>query len=110
MDAALLWWNTIKPLLTTTTEVVITAKVHSYLKSTTCKERAPLPTERFYIVNYTANGGFSNPRPQLTIKGRWLEQTDFYDEQPVVIKVEHNKLIIEFAMQIKELKNKLPTS
>ncbi|AKJ42457.1 SymE family type I addiction module toxin [Pragia fontium] len=61
---------------------------------------APLTTERFYTVGYTPNGGFINPRPQLTIKGRWLEQIGFYAGQPVIIKVEQNKLIIELAMQI----------
>ncbi|WP_081298569.1 SymE family type I addiction module toxin [Gilliamella apicola] len=40
-----------------------------------------------------------NPKPQLTIKGRWLEQIGFYAGLPVVIKVEQNKLIIELAMQ-----------
>lgn len=76
------------------------AKAHSKLKLTTGKDPTPPPTERFYTVGYTPNGGFSNPRPQLTIKGRWLEQIGFYAGLPVIIKVEQNKLIIELAMQI----------
>jgi len=36
----------------------------------------------------------------MNIKGRLLEQIGFYAGQAVVIKVEHNKLIIELAMQI----------
>ena len=75
-------------------------KTHSKLKSTTCKAPTQPITERFYTVGYTPNGGFSNPRPQLTIKGRWLEQIGFYAGQAVVIIVERNKLIIELAMQI----------
>lgn len=74
------------------------AKAHSKLKSTTGKAPTPQPTERFYTVGYTPNGGFSNPRPQLTIKGCWLEQIGFYAGLPVVIKVEQNKLIIELAI------------
>ncbi|MCX8670885.1 SymE family type I addiction module toxin [Gilliamella sp. B2865] len=42
----------------------------------------------------------SNPRPQLTIKGRWLEQIGFYVGCPVIINIEQGKLIIELAMQI----------
>ncbi|WP_198248563.1 MULTISPECIES: SymE family type I addiction module toxin [Gilliamella] len=44
--------------------------------------------------------GRPNPRPKLTIKGRWLEQIGFYAGQAVLIKVKRNKLIIELAMQI----------
>lgn len=61
------------------------AKTHFKLKSTTCKAPTQPITERFYIVGYTPNGRFSNPRPQLTIKGRWLEQIGFYAGQAVVI-------------------------
>jgi len=73
------------------------AKAQSKLKSTTCKEPAPHPTERFYTVGYTPNGGFSDPRPQLTIKGRWLEQIGFYVGCTVIIKVKQNKLIIKLT-------------
>ncbi|QYN47090.1 type I toxin-antitoxin system SymE family toxin [Gilliamella sp. ESL0405] len=41
-----------------------------------------------------------NPRPQLTIKGRWLEQIGFYVGCPVIIKIEQGKLVVELAMQI----------
>ncbi|PXY94611.1 type I toxin-antitoxin system SymE family toxin [Frischella perrara] len=76
------------------------ARTHSKLKSITRKAPTHPITEWFYTVGYTPNGGFSNPRPQLTIKGRWLEQIGFYAGQAVVIKVECNKLIIELAMQL----------
>lgn len=76
------------------------AKIYSTLKSTTDKAPALQPTERFYTVGYTPNGGLTTLRPQLTIKGRWLEQIGFYAVRPVIIKVEQNKLIIERAIQI----------
>lgn len=75
-------------------------KAQSKLKSGTCKALAPQPTERFYTIGYTPQGIKPNPRPQLTIKGRWLEQLGFYAGQAVVVKIERNKLIIELAMQL----------
>ncbi|MCX8740048.1 SymE family type I addiction module toxin [Gilliamella sp. B2824] len=39
----------------------------------------------FYTIGYVIQGTKPNPRPQLTIKGRWLEQTGFYVGCPVVI-------------------------
>ena len=79
-------------------------KTHSKLKSTTCKAPTQPITERFYTVGYTPNLGRPNPRPQPTIKGRWLEQIGFYVGQAVVIKVERNKLIIELAIQFWKVK------
>ena len=76
------------------------AKAQSKLKSGTCKALAPQPTERFYTIGYTPQGIKPNPRPQLTIKGRWLEQLGFYAGQAVVVKIERNTLIIELAMQL----------
>lgn len=76
------------------------AKAHSTLKSTTGKAPASQPTERFYTIGYVPQGTKPNPKPQLTIKGRWLEQIGFYAGQSVIIKVEQNKLIVELAMQI----------
>ncbi|WP_216355805.1 SymE family type I addiction module toxin [Gilliamella apicola] len=32
-------------------------------------------------MGYTPNLGRPNPRPQLSIKERWLEQIGFYDGQ-----------------------------
>ncbi|MBX4134249.1 SymE family type I addiction module toxin [Frischella sp. Ac48] len=32
-------------------------------------------------------GAKLNPRPQLTIKGRWLEQIGFYVGSSVIIKI-----------------------
>ncbi|MCX8738644.1 SymE family type I addiction module toxin [Gilliamella sp. B2824] len=40
-----------------------------------------------------------NPRPQLTIKGRWLEQIRFYVGCPVIIKIKQGKLVIEIDLQ-----------
>ncbi|WP_081298595.1 SymE family type I addiction module toxin [Gilliamella apicola] len=62
------------------------AKTHSKLKSTTDKAPAPQGTK-------------PNPKPQLTIKGRWLEQIGFYVGSPVIIRIEQGKLIIELAIQ-----------
>lgn len=76
------------------------AKRYSTLKSTTDKATAPQPTERFYTVGYVPQGTKPNLKPQLTIKGRWLEHFGFYVGSPVVIKVEHNKLIIELVFQL----------
>jgi len=38
-----------------------------------------------------------NPRPQLTIKGRWLEQFGFYVGCPVIIQIEQGKLVIKLV-------------
>ena len=78
------------------------AKAHSTLKTTSTKTRTVKPRQkRSLTVGYSPNGGQPNPlRPQLTIKGGWLDQIGFYAGQAVVIKVERNKLIIELAMQI----------
>ncbi|WP_131868037.1 SymE family type I addiction module toxin [Biostraticola tofi] len=46
------------------------------------------------MVGYRTNGGRPNPLPQLTIKGRWLEQWGFTQGQPVSITAEHGRLII----------------
>ena len=74
------------------------AKTHSKLKSATGKEPASQPNERFYTIGgYVPQGIKPNPRPQITIKGRWLEQIGFYAGQSVIIKVEQNKLIVELA-------------
>ena len=39
------------------------AKIYSTLKSTTDKAPALQPTERFYTVGYTPNGGLTTLRP-----------------------------------------------
>lgn len=49
------------------------------------------------IVGYSTNGGKPNPLPQLTIKGRWLEQWGFIRGQPVSIFAEQGQLIIRIA-------------
>lgn len=52
------------------------------------------PQARKCIVGYRPNGGRPNPLPQLTIKGRWLEQWGFIKGQPVNIIAEQGQLII----------------
>ena len=77
------------------------AKAYSKVKSTTCKEPTPPITERFYTIGYVPSGFcYPNPRPQITIKGCWLEQLGFYAGQAIMVKIERNKLIIELAMQL----------
>ncbi|TPG63337.1 SymE family type I addiction module toxin [Ewingella americana] len=46
---------------------------------------------------YRPNGGRPNPSPQLTIKGKWLEQLGFTTGQPVSITAENGCLIIRAA-------------
>jgi len=53
-----------------------------------------VPQARKSIVGYRSNGGRPNPLPQLTIKGRWLEQLGFIKGQPVSIIAEQGQLII----------------
>ena len=50
--------------------------------------------KRFNVVSKT------HPRPQLIIKGRWLEQIGFYVGCPVIIKIEQGKLIVELDLQV----------
>ncbi|MGC0785312.1 SymE family type I addiction module toxin [Pantoea agglomerans] len=56
-----------------------------------------VPQARKSIVGYRPNGGRPNPLPQLTIKGRWLEQWGFIKGQPVSIIAEQGQLIIRIA-------------
>lgn len=67
--------------------LVIMVKTHSKLKLTTDKAPTSQSSERFYTVDYMPQGIKPNPRPQLTIKGRWLEQIGFYVGCPVIIKI-----------------------
>ena len=54
------------------------AKAHSTLKTTSTKTRTVKPRQkRSLTIGYSPNGGQHNPRPQLTIKGRWLEAFGF---------------------------------
>ena len=75
--------------------LVIMVKTHSKLKSTTDKTPALQPNERFYTVGYVPQGTKSNRRPELTIKGRWLEQFGFYVGCPVIIQIEQGKSVLE---------------
>ncbi|MBD8144687.1 SymE family type I addiction module toxin [Pantoea agglomerans] len=54
------------------------------------------------IVGYRPNGGRPNPLPQLTIKGRWLEQWGFNKGQPVSIIAEQGQLTIRIASVTEE--------
>ncbi len=56
-----------------------------------------VPQARKSIVGYRPNGGRPNPLPQLTIKGRWLEQLGFIKGQPVSIIAEQGQLIIRIT-------------
>lgn len=75
-------------------------KTHSNLKSGSCKASASQPAEWFYTIGYVPQGTNPNPRPQLTIKGRWLEQIGFYVGCPVIIKTEQGKLLVELDLQV----------
>ena len=76
------------------------AKTYSTLKSTTDKAPAPQPNERFYTIGYVPQGIKPNPRPQLIIKRRWLEQIGFYVGCPFIIQIKQGKLIIELDLQV----------
>ncbi|QYN44942.1 type I toxin-antitoxin system SymE family toxin [Gilliamella sp. ESL0441] len=76
------------------------AKTHSKLKSATGKEPASQPNERFYTIGYVPQGTKPNPKPQLTIKGRWLEQFGFYVGCPVIINIEQGKLVVEIDLRV----------
>ncbi|WP_074822189.1 SymE family type I addiction module toxin [Pragia fontium] len=62
----------------------------------------PPSAERFYTIGAVPTGWVKSPtpRPQLTIKGRYLEEMGFLAGRAVVIKVEQDQLIIRLAMQI----------
>ena len=75
------------------------AKAHSTLKTTITKTRTIKPRpKRSLTYDYSTNGGQSNPRPQLTIKGFWLEAFGFTTGQPVIIDAQQGLLIIKLEM------------
>ncbi|WP_442903469.1 SymE family type I addiction module toxin [Gilliamella sp. wkB112] len=51
-------------------------------------------------MNYSTTKQKTNLRPQLIIKGWWLEQIGFYVGGPVIIKIEQGKLLIEIDLQV----------
>ncbi|MCO7263924.1 SymE family type I addiction module toxin [Dickeya zeae] len=53
-----------------------------------------------YTVGYVPNGSRGNPPPQLTLKGRWLEDLGFNTGQPVIVTVERGRLVIEAELRI----------
>ena len=62
------------------------AKAHSTLKTTITKTRTVKPRQKHSLtVGYSPNSGQPNPRPQLTIKGYWLEVSGFTTGQTVII-------------------------
>ncbi|WP_071605545.1 SymE family type I addiction module toxin [Dickeya dadantii] len=43
---------------------------------------------------------FQATSPQLTLKGRWLEDLGFNTGQPVIVTVERGRLVIEAELRI----------
>ncbi|WP_038905977.1 SymE family type I addiction module toxin [Dickeya zeae] len=56
--------------------------------------------QRHYTVGYVPNGMKGNPPPQLTLKGRWLEDLGFNTGQPVIVTVELGRLVIETELRV----------
>lgn len=73
---------------------------NSKLNVTVEKVAKSLPTERLYTVGYAPQGGKPNPKPQLTLSGRWLEELGFYRGQKVLVRVEQSQLIIQLASEV----------
>lgn len=76
------------------------AKANSTLKSTTYKAPARQPNQRFYTIDYVPQSTKPNSRPQLIIKGKWLERIRFYVGCPVIVKIKQDKLVIEIDLQV----------
>ncbi|WP_404273342.1 SymE family type I addiction module toxin [Yersinia similis] len=57
-------------------------------------------TERYYTVGYVPQRGKRNPPPAINLKGRWLEALGFFSGQPVLITVEHGRLVIQPEIKI----------
>ncbi|PXY94616.1 type I toxin-antitoxin system SymE family toxin [Frischella perrara] len=75
-------------------------KAHSTLKITITKTRTVKPrSRRSLTIGYSPNGGQHNPRPQLTIKGRWLEAFGFTTGQQVTIDAQQGLLVIRIEGQ-----------
>ncbi|KAF0856309.1 MULTISPECIES: SymE family type I addiction module toxin [Pantoea] len=55
----------------------------------------PLPAD--YRFGYRPNRGQPNPLPQLTIKGRWLEQLGFTSGQKIEVITWPGQLLIRLA-------------
>ena len=79
-------------------------KTRSKLKSTTDKTPALQPNERFYTVDYVPQGTKPNPRPQLTIKDRWLEQIGFYVGCPVSLRLNRASRLLNLLYRLKQQK------
>ncbi len=58
------------------------------------------PQPRYYTVGYAPNQGKPNPSPQLTIKGKWLEDLGFITGQPVIITTEQGCLVIRAELNV----------
>ena len=58
------------------------------------KSEPATPQARRYTVGYCPNSGRPNPNPQLTIKGKWLEERGFYTGQQVSITAENGCLVL----------------
>ncbi|KAA8673948.1 type I toxin-antitoxin system SymE family toxin [Pantoea dispersa] len=51
----------------------------------------------YYRVSYRPNRSQPNPLPQLTIKGRWLEQLGFTTGQKIEVITGPGQLLIRLA-------------
>ncbi|MBA0207163.1 SymE family type I addiction module toxin [Pectobacterium aroidearum] len=56
-------------------------------------------SQRHYTVGYAPNGGKKPPSPQLKLSGKRLEDLDFNTGQPVILTVEHGKLVIKTELR-----------
>ncbi len=63
------------------------------------RQTKALTTERFYTIGYAPQGAKPNPKPQLTLSGRWLEEFGFCRGKKVVVKIEQAQLIIQLVNQ-----------
>ncbi|MBA5203586.1 type I toxin-antitoxin system SymE family toxin [Pectobacterium aroidearum] len=55
--------------------------------------------QRHYTVGYAPNGGKKLPSPQCKLSGKWLEDLGFNTGQPVIVTVEHGRLVIETELR-----------
>ncbi|WP_072035311.1 SymE family type I addiction module toxin [Dickeya solani] len=54
------------------------------------------------VTKHFLSGGlsiFRQPLPQITLKGRWLEDLGFNTGQPVIVTVERGRLVIEAELR-----------
>jgi len=61
--------------------------------------RTATTAAHYYRVGYRPNRGQTNPLPQLTIKGRWLEALGFTTGQKIEVITGPRQLIIRLAAE-----------